>query len=75
MSESRHVTQHHIVKVQGDHSHLRHLASQHGANLVTGTGRHIVAHFDDHKKSTAFHKALKASGHADAKHDTVRSSE
>ncbi len=71
--------QHHVVKVGIEHSDKAHKtatahAYAHGAKLVTGTGRHVVAHFDDKGKADTYHKAVKASGHQDAHMHSVRES-
>lgn len=69
--------QHHIVQASATsatHAGLKALAHQHGAKLVTGSHRHLVAHFDAPHHAAAFHRAAQAAGHADAALHTVRES-
>ena len=75
VTEFAQVHTHHIVSTSvGNHEKAAKLAYSHGAALVTGTKKHFVAHFSDKDKSTAFHRAMRATGHLSAKHATVRES-
>lgn len=72
LTEFRSPSAHHIVSVDtSDHARAKETAHRHGARLVTGTARHVVAHFDDKARSQAFHREMAAGGHK-ATHQTVR---
>lgn len=66
---------HHVVKASvKDYTKAADHARRSGAKLVTGTARHMVAHFDNKDRASQYHRALRAGGHADAALHHVRES-